>query len=158
MYRLKYNYGSLVSYAYNDKTGELLPDIAIDKNTKHIVAYYPNGKVAARFGLGNGLYQGEYRSFYITGVPLRESLYENDDATGLEKSFYPSGKLQETINYFNDDRSGSYCLYYENGKKKLEGNYIANTRCGEWHVYNKEGRETVTLLYNNGDIDEIISK
>jgi uncharacterized protein len=158
MYRLKFNYGSLVSYAYKDKTGRLLPDMAIDKNTKQIVAYYPNGKVAARFELKNGLYHGEFRSFYITGVPLRESLYENDDAIGLEKSFYPSGKLQETINYVNDDRSGSYCLYYENGRKKLEGNYIANTRYGEWHVYNMEGRETETLIYNNGDIDEIIAK
>ena len=50
-------------------------------------------------------------------------IYDNDDATGLEKSFYPSGKLQETINYINDDRSGSYCLYYDNGRKQLEGNY-----------------------------------
>ena len=157
MYRLKFKDAVLIAYTYKDKTGKIMPDIAITKNTNRIVAYYPNGKVAARFGLKNGLYQGEYRSFYITGVPLRESLYDNDDATGLEKSFYPSGKLQETINYINDDRSGSYCLYYENGRKQLEGNYIANTRYGEWHVYNKEGRETETLLYTNGDIDEIIS-
>jgi antitoxin component YwqK of YwqJK toxin-antitoxin module/Tfp pilus assembly protein PilF len=158
LYRLNFNNAVLVSYSYKDKTGKFLPDMAIDKNTKQIVAYYPNGKVAARFGLRNGLYHGEYRSFYITGVPLRESLYDNDDATGLEKSFFASGKLQETINYINDDRSGTYCLYYENGKKKLEGNYLANTRYGEWHVYNTDGRETETLLYNNGDIDEIIAK
>jgi antitoxin component YwqK of YwqJK toxin-antitoxin module/tetratricopeptide (TPR) repeat protein len=158
MYRLKFMDAVLIAFTYKDKTGKIMPDIAIDKNTKQIVAYYPNGKVAARFGLKNGLYQGEYLSFYITGVPLRESLYDNDDASGLEKSFYPSGITQETINYINDDRSGTYCLYYENGKKKLEGNYIANTRYGEWHVYNKDGRETETLLYNNGDIDEIIAK
>jgi antitoxin component YwqK of YwqJK toxin-antitoxin module len=158
MYRLKFVDGALIAYAYKDKAGKILPDIAVTKNTNQVLAYYPNGKVAARFGLKDGLYQGEYRSFYITGTPLRESLYENDDATGLEKSYYPSGKLQETINYLNDDRSGSYCLYYENGRKRLEGNYIANAKYGEWHVYNKEGKETETLLYTNGEIDEIITR
>jgi uncharacterized protein len=158
MYRLKFKDAVLIAYAYKEISGKIVPDIPVTKNTNQILAYYPNGKLAARFGLKNGLYQGEYRSFYITGVPLRESLYDNDDAAGLEKSFYPSGKLQETINYINNDRSGSYCQYYENGTKKLEGNYLANSRHGEWHVYNKEGKETETLFYINGDIDEIITK
>jgi uncharacterized protein len=158
MYRLKFMDGVLIAYAYKDKTGTITPDIAITPNTNQVLAYYPNGKVSARFGLKNGLYQGEFHSYYNTGIPLRESMYDNDDAAGLEKNFYPSGKLRETINYINDDRSGSYCLYNENGRKRLEGNYIANNQDGEWHVYNKEGKETETLLYHNGNIDEIITK
>ncbi len=158
MYRLKFKDGALVAYAYKDKTGRIIPDIAITKSTNQILAYYPNGKVAARFGLKTDCTRGNSAHFISPGVPLRESLYENDDATGLEKSYYPSGKLQETISYINDDRSGSYCLYYENGRKQLEGNYIADEKYGEWHVYNKEGKETEILLYNNGDIDEIITK
>jgi antitoxin component YwqK of YwqJK toxin-antitoxin module len=66
--------------------------------------------------------------------------------------------LRETIDYINDDRSGTYCQYYENGRKRLEGNYMANIRYGEWHVYNKEGRETETLFFNNGGLNEIISE
>jgi hypothetical protein len=42
--------------------------------------------------------------------------------------------------------------------KKLEGNYMANTRFGEWHVYDREGKETESLLYNNGNVYEIITK
>lgn len=158
MYRLKFKDAALVAYTYKDKTGQMLPDIVITKNTNQIVAYYPNGKVAARFELRNGLYHGEYQSFYNTGVPLRVSQYENDENTGLEKCYYPSGKPEEINNYVNDDISGSYCSYFENGKKREEGNYLANNRVGEWHVYNKEGRETETLLYYNGDIYEIITK
>jgi uncharacterized protein len=158
MYRLKFMDGTLVAYTYKDKAGKILPDIAVDKNTKQVVAYYPNGRVAARFGLRNGLYQGEFRSFYSTGVPLRESVYDNDDATGLEKFFYPSGKLKETINYLNDDRSGSYCLYFDNGRKQLEGNFTADSRDGKWHVYDRDGKETETLLYINGEINEITTE
>ena len=61
---------------------------------------------------------GNTGHFILQRVPLRESLYDNDDATGVEKSFYPSGKLEEIIHYVSDDRSGSYCLYYDNGKKR----------------------------------------
>ncbi len=158
MYRLKYIDGTLVSYSYKDKTGNILPDVAIDRNTMQVEAYYPNGKTAARFGLRNGLYQGQFRSFYITGIPMRECFYDNNESTGLENFYFPSGKLKEKIHYINDDRSGPYCLYYDNGRKQLEGNYVANNRDGEWHAYDREGTETEILLYINGEINEITTK
>ena len=67
MYRFKFEDAILVGYTYKDKTGKIMPDIAVTKSTDKIVAYYPNGKVAVRFGLKNGLYHGEFRSYIITG-------------------------------------------------------------------------------------------
>ena len=92
---------------------------------------------------------------------MRESMYDNDDATGLEKSFYPSGKLQETINYFNDDRSGSYCLYYENGKIKLKRSTLPTpVAVNGMYIIWKEGKQrlcfTITEISMKLSVNKII--
>jgi antitoxin component YwqK of YwqJK toxin-antitoxin module len=148
----------MTGYSYMDKAGKMLPDIPVTRDTREIIAYYPNGKVSTRFQIKDGIYEGSYKSYYNTGTPLRETEFIKDQNQGIEKNYYPNGKLREVSNYLNDERSGAITRYYENGTIKMTGYYLADKRSGLWHFYTNTGKETETVQMYNDDVLHVVSR
>ena len=158
MYRIRFVDNIPKAYTYSDKSGNLIPEIAIRDTTSKIITYYPNGHVSANISLYRGLYNGRFTSFYSSGTRLREATFKLDDNEGYEKNFYPNNKLRELINFTADSKNGLYEIYYENGNKQKTGNYFMDNEEGEWKTFNTDGSIKDILTYRNGLIYEIKQK
>lgn len=155
MYRIRYVANIIKAYSCLDKSGNMIPEIAITDTTSKIITYYPNGKVSAIIPLYRGLYHGRFISYYPSGTLLREATYISDNNEGYDKSYYPNNKLREILNYKSDNLNGLYELYYENGKMQKSGNYFMNSEDGEWIIYSPEGNRKETFTYRNGVLYDI---
>jgi uncharacterized protein len=155
MYRIRYVDNTIKAFSYLDKSGNMIPEVAVTDATNEIKTYYSNGNVAAVIPLYKGLYNGKFISYYSTGTKLREAIFILDDIEGYDKSFYPGNKLRELINYAFTDRNGLYELYFENGKKQKTGNYYMDNEQGEWKIFNNDGSIKEILNYQNGVIYDI---
>jgi uncharacterized protein len=155
MYRIRYVDNTVKAYSYLNKSGNMIPEVAITDTTRKIKTYYQNGKVSAIISLYKGLYHGKLTSFYTSGSLLRESNFKFDENEGYDKTYYPNNKLRELINYTSDSRNGLYELYYENGRKQKSGNYFMGNEAGEWKIYNTDGSIKELITYRNGIIYDI---
>ncbi|MBN2813439.1 MAG: tetratricopeptide repeat protein [Bacteroidales bacterium] len=158
MYRIRYAYGSIKGYTYKNQDGKFVPEIPVNKETKQIVTYYPNGKVSANISLKNGLYHGRLTTYYNTGKIQYESDFMNDDNHGIHKEYFPDGRLREELNYLYDERHGPYTLYDAVGSVLLKGNYLDHARHGEWIVCDSNGKVTEKLYYDHGELFEIVQQ
>jgi uncharacterized protein len=155
MYRIRYADNTIKAYSYLDKSGKMMPEIAITDATSEIKTYYQNGNVSAVIPLFRGLYNGKLSSYYSTGSKLREATFRFDENEGYDKFYYPDNKLMEVINYTSDNRNGLYELFYENGRKHKTGNYSMNNEDGEWKIFNPDGSLKEVLTYRNGVVYDI---
>ncbi|MCB0476616.1 MAG: hypothetical protein KDC84_00530, partial [Crocinitomicaceae bacterium] len=131
----------------------------IDENAEEIVMlqlhkeYHPNGKIRLEGGYTEGLKQGVFREFDITGDSVINSYtYERDtliaegivmkdgEYQGDWKYFYKSGELQAKGNYQNSIKEGKWIYYYEDGKKEQEGKYKNDLPTGVWMWYYPNGQ------------------
>jgi uncharacterized protein len=158
MYRIRYVENTMKAYSYNDKSGNMIPEIPITDTTTKITTYYPDGKVSAIISLYKGLYHGRFVAYYPTGSVLREVLYKSGENEGYDKTYFPDKKLRELINYSSDNRNGLYELYYENGKIQKTGKYVLDEEDGDWKVYNNDGSLKEVLTYRNGVMYDIKKK
>ncbi len=158
MYRIRYAHGSVKGYTYKSQDGEFVPEIAVDKETSQLIAYYPNGKVSAKISLKNGLYHGRLTTYYNTGKVLLESDFLHDDNHGIHKAYFPDGKLREEHHYQYDELNGPYALYNAGGSMLLKGNYLDHAKHGEWLVYDGNGEVTEKLYYDHGELFEIVQQ
>jgi antitoxin component YwqK of YwqJK toxin-antitoxin module len=155
MYRIRYVDNTIKAFSYFDKSGNMVPEIAVTDATTEIKTYYSNGNVSAVIPIYRGLYNGKFISYYSSGSKLRETIFKFDDNEGYDKSYYPNNKLRELINYTSDSRNGIYELYYENGKKQKTGNYFMDNEEGEWKIFKTDGSIEEIVTYQNGIVYDI---
>ena len=79
----------------------------------------------------NGLYQGEYKSYYHNGKLSVHCYYKDNKRHGIFKDYYDNGNLWNICNFINDEKHGEdkyynkdgsywYSRYYNNGKNITE--------------------------------------
>ncbi len=155
MYSIRYVDNTMKAYSYQDRSGNMIPEVAITDTTGKMITYYSNGKISAVISLTSGLYNGKFTTYYSSGSLLREETFKFGENEGYDKTYYPNNKLRELTNYIADDRQGLYEMYYENGKKEKSGHYIMDNEDGDWIIYNPDGSIKQRLKYRNGILYEI---
>jgi antitoxin component YwqK of YwqJK toxin-antitoxin module len=139
----------LISYQYNDKTGNLVPPIAVKNETGLIKAYYKSGNVSTEYTLKNGMLEGKKVTYFSDGKVAEESNNVCDDKVGTRKVYYPSGKIKLVENYANDQKNGECISYHENGKIKKAEHFINDDRYGQIVEYDETGKVVNTAYYYN---------
>lgn len=142
----------LVSYQYNDKTGNLVAPIPVKNESGSIKAYYKSGAVSTEYTLKNGALEGNKITYFADGKVADECTYSCDEKTGKRKTYYPSGKIKMIENYANDERNGEVISYHENGKTKKTEYYINDEEFGAVVESDETGKVINTLHYFNGII------
>jgi len=107
---------------------------------------YNNEKLMLEGNLTNGVYSGEWKFYYPSGVVQIEGTYTNGHETGFWKSYYTKDK-PNIVKYY--DKQGYMLMrkeYYDTGKIK---NY-QNINCAEFGA-----RERRIQFKYNGEIDYI---
>lgn len=135
-------------------------------NTDHIrsATVYERGKP-----------NGQYRSFYFTGLPLVEKYYVDGVEQGIRTSYSnsghvlsrvpyvggirnglaysyygDSGNLKSAINYKDDQREGLSREYYENGKLSQVAHYHKGELHGKFELYFPNGQKNIEDYYEHG--------
>lgn len=152
MYRAYFVDGAIKFYSYLDPAGKYVKDIPFDAKTPELIAYYPNGRMAARLQFANGEIDGKRVEYYTNGMVQRETDFRSDCIHGTDRTYSPAGKLIEETHYYWDNRHGAHTRFYENGTKRCEGRYVMDEMDGPWRYYDPNGRLIALVTYRNGEL------
>lgn len=150
-----FRYGTVISYAHLDKTGQMLPETPIEAGNATIKCMYPNGKTALSFTYKNGYFQGVYNRYYTTGKPMRTGEIDGGRDQGLQVYYYTSGQKDLEENTYMDQKHGLVTMYHPNGKVYRTENYVYGKREGEAKEFDSDGKQLHTEYWFNGELYSI---
>jgi antitoxin component YwqK of YwqJK toxin-antitoxin module len=152
-----YNYGYIESYTFTDENGKEITK-PMKNETAEISTYWKNGKLARKFSIQQGWFQGPYLKFFENGNKAEEQNYKDDLREGAFKEYYRNGKLKKEGTYEQGDVVGTFTTYYANGKKRTEEEYVQDQRHGKGTYYNSDGSIDRVITYINGNVIAIEKK
>lgn len=82
--------------------------------------YYPNGKVARRYTVKDGVPQGSYKSYSDSGKIVSDQYLVDGVPDGMTRTFYNNGNVRSELQYVDGLPQGESREYYENGNIKSE--------------------------------------
>jgi len=85
------------------------------------VDYYPNGQVARRYTVKDGVPQGSYKSYSDSGKIVSDQYLVDGVPNGITRTFYSNGTVRSEMQYVDGLPQGDIREYYENGNIKSEG-------------------------------------
>lgn len=111
-----------------------------------------DNKMTAEFDVVNGLKNGEFFLFSVSGKLKAYGFMENNKNTGPWEYYYENGQLECTGEFKNDKPSGNWFWYYENGVRKCEGIYLNGMPEGNWIKYDNDGYPGLVINYYSGEV------
>lgn len=156
-HKRNYSYGYIETYTYTDKSGKEVTK-EMKNETADISTYWKNGKLARKFSINKGWFEGPYMKYYDNGQLAVEQHYKKDLREGVYEEYYKSGKLMKKGEYKEGDIVGTFITYYENGHKKTEEEYVLDERHGKGVYYKEDGSVEKVITYIDGNIIAIEKK
>ncbi len=161
-------------YYYADGTME--QEGRFDSRGRHVGEwnwYYSNGNVWKTEFYENGLLEGNYIEYDISGKIIVKGEFFDGVETG--QWFWEIGDTREEGNFIDGQYSGvwkttdvdtektifegkyldgypngKHTYYWPNGQKRVEGHYVMGQREGEWVHFDEEGRIYLKINYKGG--------
>lgn len=84
------------------------------------VDYYPNGQVARRYTVKDGVPQGSYKSYSDSGKIVSDQYLVDGVPNGITRTFYSSGQVRSEMQYVDGLPQGESKEFFENGNIKSE--------------------------------------
>jgi len=109
----------------------------------------------------SGKKQGNWKTFYPTGLIWTECKYLNDKPDGYYKEYSPKGELLKVIKYVNGEiqKNAPEMItmdtrneFYENGKVKSSGTYKQGIAEGLTKYYDDKGNITGAKIFRSGQM------
>ena len=147
-----FRYGTIISYSYLGKDGNMLPDVMIKEGNATVKCLYPNGKTALTFTYKNGYFQGAYDRYYANGKPLRKGEIDGGRDKDLQVYYLSTGQIDYEENTFLNQAHGERKLYHANGKVWRIENYVYGKQEGESKEFDENGNLIQTEFWFNGDL------
>lgn len=85
------------------------------------VDYYPNGQVARRYTVKDGVPQGSYKSYSDSGKIVSDQYLVDGVPNGMTRTFYSNGNVRSEVQYVDGLPQGDVKEFYESGSIKSEG-------------------------------------
>ena len=82
--------------------------------------YHPNGQVARRYTMKDGVLQGSYKSYSDSGKIVSDQTLVDGIPNGTTRTFYGNGNVRSEVQYVDGLPQGGSKEYYENGNIKSE--------------------------------------
>lgn len=125
--------------------------------------YYESGELLAEYfsilkPARRTLKSGSYKEYYKSGGIKVESIYVDNELSGIWRQFYETGELEWEVYYSKGYKQGSYKGYYKNGKVKVEGVHDLDEKSKNEKRYDSLGNHINTLKYNKGELKRIVNK
>lgn len=125
--------------------------ISCDKHEKRETKY-DNGQLHEQFSVletkeGSFIKDGEYKTWFPSGQPESEGVYEAGKQMGNWKYWYSNGQMKSDYNLVRDTLDGSFIKWYENGQKLIEGTKKMGVEVGPWTSWYENGQMNEKLNY-----------
>ena len=108
--------------------------------------------VIIEFQVVNGIKNGSFRTYFLTGHIEKEGYIENDKNEGEWKYYYESGQLELIGSFKENLPNDKWVSYYNNGNTKAIGIYKNGKQFGAWKYYNRKGELINIIYYIDGKI------
>lgn len=147
VYQRTYDNDLMISYSYNDATGNLLPPKKLEPGNFKVVCYFANGKKSVETNYFNGELHGKRIIYASNGKVSDEEGFEYGELHGPNKEYYANGKLKLEQNFYYGEESGPAKEYYEDGTLREEKNYRNGVLNGPAKYYDTTGKLVKTINY-----------
>lgn len=97
-----------------------------------LIAYRPNGEIAAIMHVRDSVLTGPTYSFYPGGQVAQITPYTRGFLHGVEYRFSEQGTLQSTETYVEDEKTGLACGYYPTGSLRYRATWWRGQARGEY--------------------------
>ncbi|WP_276167949.1 toxin-antitoxin system YwqK family antitoxin [Zobellia alginiliquefaciens] len=150
-----------------------------EDGSKMSIANFPDGShlkyhkdgttIKEKGSYKKGERQGQWKSYYKSGILKYDSKYENGRKYGIQQKFYDNGQLEQIADYVNgephaelknysDDGKLESLFFYNNGEIIWKKVFYEEGGIKEHITYEKVSNDSVVKLtktyYANGQIDE----
>jgi len=112
--------------------------------------------VESEYFINNGVKDGDFKKFYITGELLSLSTYINNRLEGQWTTFRKNGKIKQKCNYVNNKIEGEFIEYYENENIREIYTFVAGQRNGKYTGFYENGNIRSTCIYNSDKFIDMI--
>ena len=82
--------------------------------------YYPNGTVARRYSVKDGVPYGSYKSYSDSGHIVSDQYLVDGVPNGMTRTFYSNGQTRSEVQYVDGLPQGERKEFFENGNIKTE--------------------------------------
>ena len=82
--------------------------------------YHPNGQVARRYTVKDGVLQGSYKSYNDSGKIVSDQYLVDGVPNGTTRTYYDNGNIRTEMEYVDGLPQGASKEYYRNGNIKSE--------------------------------------
>jgi len=114
--------------------------------------YRDTVNVIVEFTVVNGVKNGSFRTYFLSGQIEKEGFIKNNKNIGEWKYYYENGQI-ETKGYFHENIPyGQWKSFYKNGNLKTIGTYRWGEQHGPWEVYNQDGKLANIFYYDEGKL------
>lgn len=114
--------------------------------------FHPNGKLETEMTYVDGKQTGQWRSYSLDGLLLREENYLNGALSGRSRVYYDNGKMSRDGNYKNGQRDGLWKWYTGKGVLHSEVSYKDDLKEGGEKVYYDSGELKEKSSYQKGEL------
>ena len=115
-----------------------------------------DNEMIVEFDVVNGLKNGEFFLYSISGKLTAYGFMENNKNSGTWEYYYENGQI-ECVGEFKDDKPiGKWFWYFDNGVKKYEGFYQKGLPEGKWMKYDIYGNPGSVISFYAGEVISII--
>lgn len=94
--------------------------------------FFPEGTVKTEGTYVNGLRDGTWKTYNITGKTVLEENWSAGLRSGVQNSFHSNGQLHLTYSSDSNNISGKVIRYFRNGHLAMTGYYNREGATGEW--------------------------
>jgi antitoxin component YwqK of YwqJK toxin-antitoxin module len=115
-----------------------------------------DNQMKVEFDVVNGLKNGEFFLFSVSGKLKAYGFLEDNKNTGTWEYYYENGQLECMGEFENDRPIGKWIWYYENGAMKCEGIYLKGLPEGKWTKYDNVGYPGLVINFYAGEILSIV--
>ncbi|MBD81254.1 MAG: hypothetical protein CL840_20220 [Crocinitomicaceae bacterium] len=115
---------------------------------------YSNGKPRAEFLFENGIAQGEYKLYTISGELKEKGKLSKGKKDGEITAYFPGGSKKSVKRYKNGVLNGKQELYYTNGSVHSKFSYLNGFVEGAFVSYNPDGSSKLKGTFKKGVIVE----
>jgi uncharacterized protein len=149
---LIYDNDDLVAYTYEDKNGQLLPEIKIFAGTAAIQTYYSNGAKAATLNYKNGYQDGKQTIYFSNGKTAEEKTIKSLMLTGVWRRYAANGQMVYEGNFVGGDNEGDESIYNDKGELLAKLNYYNDEKHGKVSIRKKDNNQMIDYTYRYGII------
>lgn len=108
-----------------------------------VLEHYDNNHIKTKINLIDGLKDGVFKQYYISGKIQVESKFKKGELFGKFNSFHENGNEKIITFYKKNLKMGSFEEFYNDKKLKICGSYFMGVRIGQFEEYFKSGGKAI---------------